>query len=206
VADANEPVESDLRRRAAWLLGMLGIVAVLLIVVMTALIGSDKGNKPSDAAGPLDGSVTSAGHTTTAQHRTSAAGDTSTTNSAATATAATNTTAGAHAASCPTAARCALPDDLGNAIAAVNAYRIQHSQPALPGTVSDAAKACALANGSGCKGSWAESPVPGPDGATAVAKLVKFAKLLDPHMTAFGVGWAFDPGSKQYYFAIIRNP
>jgi hypothetical protein len=205
VADENEPiVESDLRRRAAWLLGMLGIVAVLLIVVMTALIGSDNGTKPSDNAGPLDSSITGPGHTTSSTHHTSAAAGHSTTAAPST-TAATSTTAGAHAGSCPTASRCALPDDIGNAIAAVNTYRAQHGKPALPGAVSDAAKACALANGSGCKGSWAESQVPSPDGTAAVAKLLTFAKLLDPQMTSFGVGWAYDPGSKQYFFAIVRN-
>ena len=202
MADESAPVESDLRRRAAWLLGMLGLVAVLLIVVMTALIGSDKGGgKPSSNAGPLDSAATSTGRSTGVSHHSSRTAS----HSSAGSTAATSTTAGAHPGSCPTTARCALPDDLGNAIAAVNAYRVQHGKPALPGSVSEAAKACALANGSGCKGSWAESQVPGPDGATAVAKLVSFAKLLDPKMTSFGVGWAFDPGSKHYFFAIVRN-
>ncbi len=205
MVDENEPVvESDLRRRAAWLLGMLGLVAVLVIVVMSALIGSDK-PKHSNDAGPLDGSVTSPGHPTSSSHHTSSAAAGHSTTAATSSTAATSTTAGAHAASCPTTSRCALPDDIGNAIAAVNAYRTQHGKPALPGAVSEAAKACALANGSGCKGGWAESQVPGPDGAAAVAKLVKFAKLLDPQMTSFGVGWAYDPGRKQYFFAIVRN-
>ena len=175
MADANEPVESDLRRRAAWLLGMLGVVAVLLIVVMTVLIGSDKGNKPSSNAGPLDGQATSPGGTTSSAPHSLSSARPSTTRSSGS-TAATSTTAGAHAASCPTTSRCALPDDLGNAIAAVNAYRAQHGKPALPGTVSAAAQACALANGSDCKGGWAESQVPGPDGRPRSPRSLRFAQ------------------------------
>jgi len=36
---AGREPETDLRRRAAWLLGMLAIVAVLLVVVMSQLVG-----------------------------------------------------------------------------------------------------------------------------------------------------------------------
>lgn len=201
----NEPVESDLRRRAAWLLAMLGVVAVLLIVVMTTLIGSDKGpNKPSDNAGPLDGALTSPHPASATHHTPSAVGEHRSTASTTPVTA-TRTTAGAHAASCPSPSRCALPDDIGNAIAAVNIYRTQHGQPAVPGAVSPAAQACALDNGTRCTGNWAESRVPGPDGAIAVAKLTSFAHLLDPQLRSFGVGWAYDPGSKQYFFSIVRN-
>jgi hypothetical protein len=46
--------------------------------------------------------------------------------------------------------------------------------------------------------------VPGPDGTTAVAKIAGLGKLLDPQLKSFGVGWAYDPQSKAYYFAIVR--
>jgi hypothetical protein len=197
VVDETEPeVESDLRRRAAWLLGMLAVVAVLFVVVMTVLMSNGNSDNNSSQPGPLDDAATTAPRSTSTPPSTAA----STRSSGSPATSATS-----HGpASCPTAQRCALNDDIGDAVAAVNAYRTQHGKPAVPGAVSPAAQKCALNNGSGCSGSWAESPVPGPDGEKAVAKIVQFAKLLSP-MKSFGVGWAYDPGSKQYFFAIVRN-
>jgi hypothetical protein len=198
VVDETEPeVESDLRRRAAWLLGMLAVVAVLFVVVMTVLIGNDKPNSDNADPGPLDGAVTShASSTTATKPRTSAAARTSTASSAS------STSSGA--ASCPTSQRCALDDDIGNAVAAVNAYRTQHGKPAVPGTVSAAAKECALRNGNGCSGGWAETQLSAPDGQAAVKNILPFAKLLSP-MQSFGVGWAYDPASKEYFFSIVRN-
>ncbi|MBN9619802.1 MAG: hypothetical protein J0H43_08730, partial [Actinobacteria bacterium] len=109
------------------------------------------------------------------------------------------------ATTCPGTTTCVLTGDVGNAIAAINAYRTQHGQPAVSGAVSPAAQTCALNNGNGCTGGWAETEVPAPDGPAAVQKILQFAKLLDPGLKNFGVGWAYDPGAKLYYFAIIRN-
>jgi hypothetical protein len=199
VVDETEPeVESDLRRRAAWLLGMLVVVAVLVVVVMTALISGSGSKKNASQPGPLDGAATTG-------TRTSAAAHSARRSAAKTSTPARSTSATTHApASCPTAQRCALDDDIGNAVAAVNAYRTQHGQAAVPGSVTAAAKQCALSNGNGCTGGWAWSQVPGPDGPTAVKKILEFGKLLAP-MKSFGVGWAYDPGSKAYFFAIVRS-
>jgi hypothetical protein len=197
VVDETEPeVESDLRRRAAWLLGMLAVVAVLFVVVMTVLIGNDK-PKNDSGAGPLDGVATShATSTPSSKPRTTPAARTSTTSS-------TSATSSGRA-SCPTSQRCALDGDIGNAVAAVNAYRTEHGKPAVPGTVSAAAKQCALRNGNGCSGGWAETTLSSPDGPAAVKNILPFAKLLSP-MQSFGVGWAYDPGSKEYFFSIVRN-
>jgi hypothetical protein len=200
VIDETEPqVESDLRRRAAWLLGMLVVVAVLFVIVMTVLIDSG-GSKDKGQPRLLDGAATTAA-TTRAPSSHPASRTRSTT--ASTSSAATST-ARHGPASCPTPQPCALDDDIGDAVAAVNAYRTQHGQPALPGAVSAAAKECAVTNGSGCSGSWAETLVSGPDGEKAVNKIARLAKLLSP-MKSFGVGWAYDPTSKQYFFAVVRN-
>jgi hypothetical protein len=206
VVDDTEPeVESDLRRRAAWLLGMLAVVAVLFVVVMTTLVGTDSGGGSNNGvdAGPLDGAVASpSSHSSAPRQRTSSTASSPTTHARGSTAA---SSVGHHSASCPTSQPCALDDDIGNAVNAVNAYRTQHGLPAVPGAVSQAAKACALANGSGCSGGWAESQVPGPSGTAAVNKIVQFGKLLDPQMKSFGVGWAYDPAGKQYFFAIVRN-
>jgi hypothetical protein len=201
VVDETEPeVESDLRRRAAWLLGMLAMVAVLFVVVMTAVIGNDSSTSDGGQSKPLDGVATTGAASSSSPPASRASSRTSSAASTAPRTSAT-----AHGpATCPTAQRCALDDDIGNAVAAVNAYRIQHGQAAVPGAVSAAAKQCALNNGNGCTGSWAESQVPGPDGKKAVDKVAQLAKLLSP-MKSFGVGWAYDPAGKQYFFAIVRS-
>jgi hypothetical protein len=70
--------------------------------------------------------------------------------------------------------------------------------------VSPQAQQCAFHNGNGCSGGWAETELPKADGPAAVQKILPFAHLLDP-MKNFEVGWAYDPGAKLYYFAIIRN-
>ncbi|MDT4920164.1 MAG: hypothetical protein QOI15_1066, partial [Pseudonocardiales bacterium] len=44
-----------------------------------------------------------------------------------------------------------------------------------------------------------------PDGQEAVQKIQQFAHFDDPDMTSIEVGWAYDPGAKLYYFAIVRN-
>jgi hypothetical protein len=192
--DTDPQAESDLRRRAAWLLAMLALVAVLFVVLLSVVLRSGGGRKnggpaPLDtAAGQHASGPASAGPRSTGGTRGSSAPST-----------------GQATASCPTSERCALDTDIGNAVAAVDAYRRQHGMPAVPGSVSDAAKQCALSNGSSCSGNWAESQVPGPVGTTAVAKIAQLGKVLDPQMTSFGVGWAYDPQGKQYFFALVRN-
>jgi len=97
-----------------------------------------------------------------------------------------------------------LPKPEQSGIAAVNDYRTQHGKDAVVGRVGSAAQDCALHNGSGCTGGWAETEVPKLDGAAAVQKILPFAHLLND-MKDFQIGWAYDPGAKMYYFAIVRN-
>lgn len=194
--DTDPGAESDLRRRAAWMLGMLAVVAVLLVVVLSAVLGSSKGNHNGTGPAPLDSAVNGApsGHPASRSSSTPTGSSTPATNPPATG-----------ATSCPTQQRCVLAGDAGGAIGAINAYRTQHGEPAVPGAISSAAQQCALHNGSGCSGSWAESQVPKLDGTAAAQKVRTLGDLLDPKMTSFGIGWAYDPGSKQYFFAIVRQ-
>ena len=98
-----------------------------------------------------------------------------------------------------------LQGDAGRAIQVVNAYRRQHGVGALPGSVSKAAQTCALGNGSNCAGSWAETQIATLDGRAVVDKIAQRGRLLDPALKSFGIGWAYDPTQKQYYFAIERH-
>lgn len=206
VDDTDPKVESDLRRRAAWLLVMLVVVAILFVVVMTTLLNGGGGSGGSNSGpGALDGAATSAvtspsnsprpSHT---QHRSKPTATRSSTSPGTSST----PVSGTH---CPTTQTCVLAGDVGNGIPAINAYRTQRGLPAVPGSASPQAQSCASNNGNGCSGGWAETELATPDGAEAVQKILPFAKLTDPQLKSIEVGWAYDPGAKLYYFAIIRN-
>jgi hypothetical protein len=195
--DGEPEADSDLRRRAAWLLAMLAVVAVLFVVVMSQLGPDDKksdGNGPRDldtaVGGPPSSSTTA--RSTPPVQRTSSSASPPASNGAVRGT------------KCPTDKTCILDGDPGNGIAAINDYRTQHGRDAVIGRVSKRAQKCAFDNGSGCSGGWAETQLSKLDGPAAVRKILPFAHLLDS-FKSFEVGWAYDPRAKQYYFAIIRK-
>jgi hypothetical protein len=204
VVDDREPEgDSDLRRRAAWLLAMLVVVAVLVVIVMTQLIGTNDGDsKKGVGPGPLDTAISSPHPSTSADPAPSTP---RTTPSTRTSTATNSSSTSNKPGSCPTSKTCILDSDVGNGVAAINAYRTAHGKSALDGSVSDAAQTCALHNGNGCSGGWAETELATPNGTEAVQKILKFAHLLDPGLKSVGVGWAYDPGAKLYYFAIVSS-
>ena len=204
---SSEP-ETDLRRRAAWLLGMLAIVAVLLVVVMSQLVGTGGGDTngntgPRDLDSAVGAPTSSSSHPASSSHSShrpptasSPAGDSAPPSSGA--------SAPVHGKRCPTKQTCTLDGDPGGGIAAINDYRTQHGKDAVAGTVGPDAQTCALHNGNGCSGGWAETEVPKLDGPAAVQKILPFAHLLEG-MKSFEIGWAYDPGAKLYYFAIVRK-
>jgi hypothetical protein len=211
VDDSDPGVESDLRRRAAWLLLMLAIVAVLLVVVISALVsthndsGTDNGGRrPLDNVATQSGAQQSpAGHQSSTHHRqqhqhsrSPGAGNGTGTNSTSIPPATT---------SCPGTQTCVLQGDPGNSIQAINDFRAAHGLPTVPGSVTPQAQTCALNNGSGCSGGWAETLLSDLNGQEAVQKIEQYAHFEDPQMTSVEVGWAYDPGAKLYYFAIVRN-
>lgn len=203
VDDSDPGAESDLRRRAAWLLVMLAIVAVLLIVVISAVVSTnDSGGGDNAGPGPLDSVATTtsgnpSGHPST-HHRRHHPGNGADGGS-------TSSSVPVGQLSCPTQQPCILQGDVGNSIQAINDFRTEHGLPVVPGSVSPAAQTCAVNNGNGCSGGWAETLLSHPDGREAVQKIQQFAHFDDPHLTSIGVGWAYDPGAKLYYFAIMRN-
>jgi hypothetical protein len=200
VGNSDRESESDLRRRAAWLLAMLAVVAILLVVVMSQLMNSDGGGSGKSGPAALDSEVGRSPSSTSARP----AKSTPVRSRSSSAPASSTTSTSGNRTSCPTTQTCILDGDPGNGIVAINLYRSQHGQDAVAGRVSAKAQQCALANGSGCSGGWAETELAKPDGAAAVQKILPFAHLLDP-MSGFDVGWAYDPGAKLYYFAVIRH-
>lgn len=207
VDDTNPGADSDLRRRAAWLLAMLVVVAVLFVVVMTTLINTGSGGGGSDdTRGALDNAATKAstkpsttpvGHSSS-RHSTSPASPPGTGSP-------TSPVPTGGATGCPTQQTCVLQGDVGGGVAAINDYRTQHGLPAVAGSVSAQAQTCAVHNGNGCRGGWAETELATPDGAQAVQKILPFAHLTETQLKSVEVGWAYDPSAKLYYFAIIRN-
>lgn len=198
--------ESEIRRRAAWLLAMLALVAVLLVTLMVTFLRSGGkhpiANPSTYPTAPLSQSPNpSPGrhhHHTTSSSSSSSAGSSSSVS--------IPPSSSRHTVSCPSDSPCIASGDIGNAVAAINQYRQQNGQPAVNGSVSQAAQQCALSNGSDCSGSWAESQVPSPNGHMAVQKILPFAhSLLDPGLSSLEVGWAYDPAGHEFYFALIQN-
>jgi hypothetical protein len=202
---SDESGESDIRKRAAWLLVMLALVAVLFAVLMITVLGGTKGGAPHTALKDPILSLSAGAPSTpvpTTKTRPHPSAEHGSAENPGTSTSSTSTGPAPH--SCPTTAPCALDGDIGNAIAAVNAYRAQHGAPPVPGSVTAAAQKCALSNGSDCSGGWAESQVASPDGQEALAKVLSFAHDIDT-MKSFEIGWAYDPAGHQYFFAIVQD-
>lgn len=196
----SESETAELRKRAAVLLGMLVLVAALLVVIFLTFFNNSSGG--SRNAGPTGSIAVGPTPPSTPSGRTTAR--TSTGPGASTgSTGSTDSGSPLGPPSCPTSSRCIVPGD-GGTIAAINAYRAANGKSAASGTVSAAAQRCALTDGGDCAGSWAESQVPDGTAAAAIGKVRSLGKLLADYRS-FAVGWAYDPGSKQYFFAVIRT-
>lgn len=203
MVDTEPEPDSEMRRRAAWLLVMLAVVAVLLIVVVSVIVNAGGGSNNGGGPGPLDAAAGNSGNSQSSHpHHHQVAGSSSSTGNQA---GSSSTPPIGGSTSCPTSQLCILAGDPGNGIQAINDYRTQNGQPAVPGSVDTQAQNCALSNGgSGCSGGWAETWDSRLSGTLMAHKLISLGHLLDP-MKSFAVGWAFDPKSKIYYFAIVRD-
>ncbi len=202
--EPDTPEDSDLRKRAAWLLALLVVAAGLLVLVLTTLVGSPKSPGQRQGAGPDDSLLASSAPPTPSSSSTPRAVE-STTPPPRTSSPPSAPTTSSRATTVDCARLCIVDTDIGNAVAALNKYRAASGQQPIPGAVSKAAQMCAYTNGGNCTGGYAESQVAEPNGAAAVAKVARLADLLDPGLKSFEVGWAYDPQGHQYYFAVIRH-
>jgi hypothetical protein len=189
------------RQRAAIVLGVIAIVALIIVGIMVALLGSSKSNPPTTDGQPTGPPVSlispsgkhPSGHATKPHPKTHSTQPHSSPDNAPV--------------SCPGAAPCDLPDDVGNAIAALNSYRTQHGKPAVHGAVTQAARTCAVSSGNTCPNGFYWEPV-GRSGRQVIQKIAANGGdswLLDDRMTSVQVGWAYIPSSKSFECALVSN-
>lgn len=195
------------RKRAALVLGLLAIAAVLLVGIMSYVLGSSRNSPPGKtAANPGGPAVTVTGGAPATSHTTAPV---STTQAAPLTR---HSTPPRHRpVSCPTAAPCALPDDVGHVVSALNAYRAAHHEPPVTGSVTAAAQRCALANGdtSACPAGYYWQPV-GRSGTQVIQKIAASGGrgtswLTDPRMRSVQVGWAYLPSSKSFECVVVSD-
>jgi len=197
-------VRTHERRRAAiWLAG-LAAAAVVLVAIMLAVLGNSDGSPgPSQVGEPTGPAVVVTSSTPPAPTSTVA----TTSPPAKPRTSASSPTGPSNRqVSCPTSAPCALPDDIGDVVGALNAYRASKHLPAVTGKVTPGAQTCAVSAASNCPSGFFWEPV-GRDGAQVVDKIVSSGRggdrLLDPALKTIQVGWAYIPQSKSFECAVV---
>ena len=195
------------RRRALWALLVLVLVAVLIGAVMVFVIGSSGGDSNNGLTGgsiaPVPTQPANSSHPSSPHRSTPAPTPTSVPPKP------TST-----ANPCPSSRPCAVPNDIGQAVQALNNFRVHHGRKAVPGSVSAKAQQCALSqgNGSSCVPHYSWQPGSNKqDGAQVIAAIAARSDgtqwLLDPAMSSFSVGWAYTPGSGgagHYECAILK--
>jgi hypothetical protein len=195
------------RKRAAVALTVLAVAAAILVGVMLYVFGSSGGNDsktPSIGANPTGPAV----QVTGGGPPPSASSSSKSKPKPKPTTKASSTQPRSGPVSCPTTAPCALPDDIGNAVQALNSYRTSHGQKAVTGSVTTAAKACALNSGNNCPSNYFWEPV-GRSGNQVIQKIALQNKgtswLLDKSMSSVEVGWAYLPSSRSFECAMIAK-
>jgi hypothetical protein len=188
------------RQRAAIVLGVIAIVALIIVGIMVAVLGSKGNNTPTTNGQPTAPPVTHisqsnqpSGHSTKPHPKSHSTQPHSPRNNAPV--------------SCPSAAPCDLSADVGNALQALNNYRTQHGKPAVSGTVTQAARTCAVSSGNTCPNGFYWEPV-GRSGGQVIQKIAANGGdswLLDDRMTTVQIGWAYIPSSKSFECALVSN-
>jgi hypothetical protein len=190
------------RQRAAIALGVLAIVALIIVGIMVAVLGSN-----SNSGKTVNGTPTGPAVTYTGSNRPSNAPSGHATKPRGHHHKVPAGRPGNAPVSCPTSSPCDLPDDVGNAVRALNAYRTQHGKPAVRGSVTQAARTCAVSSGNQCPNGFYWEPV-GRSGQQVITKIAANGGdswLLDSRMTSVQVGWAYIPSSKSFECALVSN-
>jgi hypothetical protein len=190
------------RRRAAIALLVLAVIAVGVVALMVKLLGGSKGSPTAELTAPYTGpAVTHVGsRTRTSNSAPSSAPETSPTSSGATGPSHRHV-------SCPSSAPCPLPDDIGDVLGALNAYRQQHGLNPVHGKVTSAAATCAATAASQCPSGFHWEPV-GRSGHQVIQKIAARGGdtfLLDPALKKVQIGWAYVPASQSFYCALVAN-
>jgi len=214
--------ETAQRRRAAWGLGILALVAAIVVSLMAFFMGtSDGGNNalPPAPSVPLTTDHASPPPSSDS-HRATSSNSANPPSSHTQSSPATShqrhhrnqpsvpPTGGQ--VSCPSGNPCVAPGDIGHVMGALNEYRAAHGRAPADGTVTAAAQRCALGNGDGsaCPSSYFWEPVTGRDGQGVINKIADggdgISFLLDPKAT-FQVGWAYEPAAHTYECALVTG-
>jgi hypothetical protein len=201
--------EAAPRRRAWWGLPILAALALVVGLMWVFLGGSRAGRGGEGLAGGAASTSASqpAVGTATAPARTSTGASPPTRSASTTGPPSQASTAN----QCASTAGCVVAGNDGGVVAALNGYRTSHGRAAVPGATTGQAQQCALSQGTGstCVPHYAWQPVPALDGTRVISMIAGrsdgVAWLLDPEMTSFSVGWAYQPGGAgQYECAILK--
>ncbi|WP_375500144.1 hypothetical protein [uncultured Jatrophihabitans sp.] len=198
----DELAESDIRKRAAWLLVMLAVVAGLFVVLSLTLFNSSDKGKSDGQVDDLPTDVPTSVSPSSSAGR--SAGASTTTPS----TGLSSSSGPVPTPSCPSDATCAVKGDVGGAMSAINVYRALHGKNAVPTTSTSEAEQCALTSGSKCPSSFVWVRVDDLSGSGVVQGVTGFNSsddLLDDSAKSFAVGWAYNPASKSLSCALLRN-
>ena len=210
----DERAESDIRKRAAWLLAMLAVVAGLFVLLSVTLLKSSGGGNDTSQSTvlPTDVATSSVSPTAAASTTPTAGSSTSTPPTSSPSTSGSPATSASSGPvptpSCPSKKTCAVTGDVNGAMTAINAYRSEHSKKAVPTSTTSAAEQCALTEGDTCPSSFVWVRVDDLSGSSVVTGVTGFNSsddLLDDSAKSFEVGWAYDPGSKTVSCALIRR-
>jgi hypothetical protein len=192
------------RRRAAIALLILAVIAVGVVALMVKLLGGSKGTPAALPSLTYTGpAVTHFGGSTapgTSNSAPSSAPETSPTSSGPTGPSRRHV-------SCPTSAPCPLPDDIGDVLGALNAYRQQHGLGPVHGKVTSAAATCAATAAGQCPSGFHWEPV-GRSGHQVIQKIAARGGdtfLLAPGLKKVQIGWAYVPESHSFYCVLVGN-
>lgn len=201
--------EGEIRRRAAWLLGMLAVVAALIAVLMVFFLRDSNGSGSNNAApDPNYGVDPSVSASATGGSSSSASGPATDSSSAASSSSGATSSGPPPEASCPSSDTCVVKGDISGTVSAINDLRAQHDLSPVQATINNDADQCAVTRGDDCPQSFVWVHVDDLSGQAVVSAVQGFHgtdNLLDGDATKFAIGWAYDPGSKTAYCAVIRE-
>jgi hypothetical protein len=192
------------RRRAAIALLILAVIAVGVVALMVKLLGGSNGSPTAQTSPTYTGpAVTHIGSGTQTRR-----GDSGASSAPETSPTSSGPTGPSHRrVSCPSSAPCPLPDDIGDALGALNAYRQQHGLQPVHGKVTSAAATCAATAASECPSGFHWEPV-GRSGHQVIQKIAARGGdtfLLDPGLKKVQIGWAYVPESHSFYCALVAS-
>ena len=190
--------ENEIRRRAAWMLAMLALVAGLLVLLMTTVFNSSGGGGGTDNGNLADPYSSS----------TPAPGSSSTSHKPAAASSSASSSGRVPTPSCPDTSTCAVKGDLTGATAAINRYRTQNGMKPVTATITPTAEKCAVSNGNDCPSAFVWVHVADLSGTALVDGVKGFNSgkdLLTSGATTYQLGWAWNPQSKTATCAVIRG-